>query len=267
MKELMYSPAVPVSGGFVWLVGAGPGAADLITLRGKEALENAEVVVHDDLSGDELLRYCPAECEFVFVGKRAGRHSATQEEINRLLVSHAADGKRVVRLKGGDPSVFGRLGEELAALRQAGLPHAVIPGVTAACAAAAAAGVSLSRRGVASAAVLATGHECTGKSGPELDWEALAQPNATLCVYMGTKSLGLLAGRLMRHGHSPDLPVLMVSNASLPGQVVRSGTLETAAALATEAVGSPSLVLIGEIAAHNLAWLALGQHQQSLAHA
>lgn len=245
----MFSESAAAQRGYVWLVGGGPGAADLITLRGLKALQRAEVVLHDDLAGQELLEFCPAGTEFIYVGKRVGCHSAPQEEISSLLVQHARRGKRVVRLKGGDPSVFGRLGEELQALRAAGIPFEIVPGVTAACAAAAAAGISLTQRGVASAAVLATGHECTNKSMPPLDWEALAQPGTTLCVYMGTRSLPALAARLVTTGHSPDTPLLVISNASRPNQTIRAGTLESAAELAVDAQGTPSLVVIGEVAA------------------
>lgn len=245
----MFNSDQPLRPGHVWLVGAGPGAEDLITLRGRNALAEAGIVIYDDLANRALLEHCPAGCEFIYVGKRAGCHSATQPEINRLLVRHARAGRRVVRLKGGDPAVFGRLGEEIAALREAGIPFEIVPGVTAACAAAAAAGISLTQRGLASAAVLATGHECAGKTGPALDWEALAQPGATLCVYMGTRSLAPLAARLLAHGHSPDTPLLVISNASLPTQIIRAGTLEIAGELADEAQGTPSLILIGEVAA------------------
>lgn len=251
MSELMYNHHSPPGTGYVWLVGAGPGADDLITLRGRQALAEAEVVIHDDLAGLGLLRYCRVDCEAIYVGKRAGHHSATQEEINRQLVANARAGKRVVRLKGGDPSVFGRLGEELQALRSAGIPFEIVPGVTAACAAAAAAGVSLTQRGLASAAILATGHECAGKSGPALDWDALVQPGATVCVYMGTRNLGALAERLLAHGHDGETPLLIISNASLPTQIIRSGTLDTARDLAREAQDTPSLILIGAIAAQN----------------
>lgn len=259
MSLVLFNQNNPPATGFVWLVGGGPGAEDLITLRGRNALAAAEVVIHDDLAGQGLLRYCPADCEAIYVGKRAGRHSASQDEINRLLVAHARAGKRVVRLKGGDPSVFGRLGEELQALRSAGIPFEVVPGVTAACAAAAAAGVSLTQRGLASAAILATGHECAGKSGPALDWAALVQPGATVCVYMGTRRLGALADRLLANGHDPETPLLIISNASLPAQIVRSGTLETAGELAREAQDTPSLILIGAVAAQNRAPFAVRQ--------
>lgn len=235
--------------GFVCFVGGGPGAEDLITLRGRNTLAQAEILIHDDLVNRTLLTHCPADCRIIYVGKRAGCHSATQQEINRQLVLHARAGRRVVRLKGGDPTVFGRLGEEIEALRGAGIDYEIVPGVTAACAAAAVAGISLTQRGIASAAVLATGHECTEKTGPGLDWAALAQPGATLAVYMGTRSLGQLAERLMATGHAPETPLLVISHASQPTQTIRAGTLESAAELAAAAQGTPSLILIGAVTA------------------
>ena len=241
--------------GFVSFVGAGPGAADLITVRGLRALQLAEVVLFDELPGRELLAYCHPDAELVSVGKRAGSHSAAQAEINDLLVTHARRGRRVVRLKGGDPTVFGRLGEELTALRDAGVRFEIVPGVTAACAAAASAGISLTQRGVASTAILTTGHECAGKAEPAVDWSTLAQPGATLCIYMGTRALGSIAMRLVAEGLSADTPLLIVSHASRPTQIVRSGTLENAAALAAETEDTPSLILIGEAVAQNRAWL------------
>ena len=263
MSLVMFPEGARPQSGYVWLVGAGPGAADLITLRGLKALQRAEVVLHDDLAGRDLLDLCAPDAEFVYVGKRVGCHSAPQEEISALLVHHARRGKRVVRLKGGDPAVFGRLGEELDALRAAEIPFEIIPGVTAACAAAAAAGISLTQRGVASAAVLATGHECANKAMPPLDWEALAHPGTTLCVYMGTRSLPALAARLIRNGHAADTPLLMISDASRPTQIVRAGTLDTAAALASYAHGTPSLVVIGQVAAHSVSSLVETARRQS----
>jgi uroporphyrin-III C-methyltransferase len=256
MSILMFSEGQRSAGGFVSLVGAGPGAADLITVRGRRALEQAEVVLYDELPGRELLGYCSPRAELIGVGKRAGGHSASQAEINWLLVRHARAGKRVVRLKGGDPAVFGRLGEELQALREAQIEFEVVPGVTAACAAAAAAGISLTQRGVASTAVLTTGHECAGKAAPAVDWAALAQPHTTLCVYMGTRALGTIGARLVAAGLPTDTPLLIVSHASQPNQIIRSGTLESAAELAADAEDTPSLILIGEAAAQNRALLA-----------
>jgi len=267
MSLVMFNSSEPRRSGFVWLVGGGPGAADLITVRGQNILRTAEVLIYDDLANSDLRALCPDRCEMLYVGKRASRHSTTQEEINQLLVNHALAGRCVVRLKGGDPAIFGRLGEELEALRAANIPYEIVPGVTAACAAAAAAGVTLTRRGVASAAVLATGHECGGKEGPSLDWDALAQPGATLCVYMGTRRLAALADRLMDLGHKADTPLLIVSHASLPQQAIRYGTLEEAGVLAAEALGTPSLVLIGEIATLNKNPLAAGWTGQEVSHA
>lgn len=259
----MFQPPTP---GFVSFVGAGPGAADLITVRGLRALERADVVLHDDLASRELLENCRPATEFIYVGKRAGAHSALQEEINWLLVAHARAGRRVVRLKGGDPTVFGRLGEELHALRCAQIEFEIVPGITAACASAAAAGISLTQRGVASTAILTTGHECEGKRTRSVDWSALAHPGATLCVYMGTRRLGEIAERLNRAGIAADTPLLIVSHASRPTQVIRSGTLADAGALATETEDTPSLIIIGEAAAQNRALFAVDRPREA-AHA
>lgn len=250
-------PAAGARLGRVWFVGAGPGAEDLITVRGLNALRSAEVVIYDELANRNLLKHAPFEAERIHVGKRAGCHGVRQEEINWLLVSHAQAGRRVARLKGGDPAVFGRLGEELRALRSAQIEFEIVPGVTAACAAAAAAGISLTQRGVASAAVFATGHESVGKIRPSLDWSALAGLEATLCVYMGTRRLGALAEQLRAAGRPDDTPVLVVSNASLPTQVIRSGTLETAAEIGAGADGAPALIFIGAQAAANPELLAV----------
>lgn len=265
MSILMFTDDQRAPAGFVSLVGAGPGAADLITVRGLRALQAAEVVLHDELPGRELLEHCRPDAELIAVGKRAGAHSASQAEINWLLVSHARAGKRVVRLKGGDPAVFGRLGEELHALRCAQIEFEVIPGVTAACAAAAAAGISLTQRGVSSTAILTTGHECAGKSAPAVDWTALARPGTTLCVYMGTRALGSIAMRLTAEGLPADTPVLVISHASRPTQVIRSGSLESAAELAADADDTPSLIIIGDAAAQNRALLAV-ERSPALAH-
>ncbi|MBX3736039.1 MAG: uroporphyrinogen-III C-methyltransferase [Candidatus Didemnitutus sp.] len=252
--------------GNVTFVGAGPGAADLITVRGLCALQQADVVLHDDLANRELLGNCRHGTEFIYVGKRAGTHSALQEEINWLLVAHASAGRRVVRLKGGDPTVFGRLGEEIAALRAAQIAFEIVPGITAACASAAAAGISLTQRGVASTAILTTGHECEAKRSRSVDWSALAHPGATLCVYMGTRRLGEIAERLTAHGISRATPLLIVSHASRPTQSIRLGTLESAAQLATELEDTPSLIVIGEAAAAHRSPLATA-HAQEPAHA
>ena len=232
--------------GFVWLVGAGPGAADLITVRGLKLLGRADVVVCDDLVNRELLGYCAPGCGQHFVGKRAGAHRSTQPEINALLVALAGAGKKVVRLKGGDPLVFGRAGEEMQALREAGIPFEIVPGVTAATAAGAAAGVPLTHRDHSSAVVFITGHQCAANTSA-LDWGALARLRATLCFYMGVRRLPEIARNLLGHGMAADMPVAVVSEATLPAQKILTGTLGDAEKLSAGLAGQPALVVVGEV--------------------
>ncbi len=232
--------------GFVWLVGAGPGAADLITLRGHQLLQAAEAVVCDELVNKELLRLCPPGCEVHLVGKRAGSHSATQPEISTLLVALAAAGKKVVRLKGGDPLIFGRAGEEMQALREAGIGFAIVPGVTAATAAGACAGLPLTHRDHSSAVVFVTGHQCAANTDV-LDWGALARLRATLCFYMGVRRLPEIARNLRHHGMPAGMPLALVSEATLPAQQIHLGTLGDAEKLSAGLAGQPALVVIGEV--------------------
>jgi uroporphyrin-III C-methyltransferase len=234
------------SAGFVWLVGAGPGASDLITLRGLRLLQQAEAVVCDDLVNRELLEHCPPGCERHFVGKRAGLHSASQSQINALLVSLASAGKRVVRLKGGDPLIFGRAGEEMQALGEAGIPYEIVPGVTAATAASAAAGLPLTHRDHSSAVVFVTGHQCAANTSA-LDWGALARLRATLCFYMGVRRLPEIARNLREHGMADDMPLAVISEASLPTQRILTGTLRDAEKLSAGLTGQPALVVVGEV--------------------
>lgn len=241
----MDSP-ISLSKGFVWLVGAGPGAPDLITLRGARLLGEADAVVYDELASRELLSNCLPACELHFVGKRAGRHSAGQTDINRLLVSLAGSGKKVVRLKGGDPMIFGRAGEEIEALRQAGLPFAIVPGVTAATASSAMAELPLTHRDHSSAVVFVTGHQCAANTSA-LDWGALAKLRATLCFYMGVRRLPEIVRNLSGHGMSEDMPLALVRGATLPTQEVRIGTLRDADKFSEDLAGQPALVVIGEV--------------------
>jgi uroporphyrin-III C-methyltransferase len=233
--------------GRVILVGAGPGAADLITVRGMRALANAECVLYDDLANADLLQYCPAECEKVYVGKRLGSHSATQESISQLLVDKARGGRRVVRLKGGDPMIFGRVGEELQALVDAGISWEIVPGVTAASAAGAMTGIPLTQRGVTSTMVTVTGHPCGGKSSTPVDWKALAALKATLCIYMGAQRFAEIADELMKGGLSPETGVAVISSATLSSQTVRIGTLGEGATLMEHLDRHPALILVGEV--------------------
>lgn len=232
--------------GFVWLVGAGPGASDLITLRGLRLLQAADAVVYDELISRELLSHCPPNCERHAVGKRAGCHRATQPEINALLVALGGAGKRVVRLKGGDPMIFGRVGEEIEALRAAGLPFEIVPGVTAAAAAGAAAQLPLTHRDFSSAVVFVTGHQCAANTSA-LDWAALARLRATLCFYMGVRRLPEIARNLMGHDMPADMPVAVISEATLPAQKILSGTLRDAGKLSAGLDGQPALVVVGEV--------------------
>lgn len=235
-----------VPNGFVWLVGAGPGAADLITLRGLRALQAADAVVYDELANFDLLQNCPPGCEMHAVGKRAGRHNASQGEINAILVALASAGKKVVRLKGGDPLVFGRAGEELEALRAAGVPCEIVPGVTAATAAAAVAGLPLTHRDCSSAVVFVTGHQCAANTGG-LDWSALATLKATLCFYMGVRRLPEIVHNLLEHGMGAATPLALVSHATLPTQKITITTLAEAAAIPADQIAQPALVVIGEV--------------------
>jgi uroporphyrin-III C-methyltransferase len=234
--------------GQVTLIGAGPGAPDLITVRGQRILAQADVIVYDDLANAALLESCDPKAERIYVGKRAGRHCMPQAEIGAILVREAQAGRRVVRLKGGDPLVFGRAGEEIERLTEAGIPFEIVPGVTAASAAGAAAGVSLTLRGVASAVTFVTGHECSDKSRERsVDWAALARTRATLCIYMGTRRLGQIAAELQGGGLSADTPVAIVTDATLPTQQVILGDLASAERLIAGMAGRPSLVIVGEV--------------------
>lgn len=234
------------STGFVWLLGAGPGASDLITVRGLRVLEGAEAIVYDELANADLLKNAPAGCELHSVGKRAGRHNASQEEINALLVALAQAGRKVVRLKGGDPMVFGRAGEEIEALRAAGLPFEIVPGVTAATASAAAAVLPLTHRDFSSAVVFVTGHQCAANTDA-LDWHALTKLRATLCFYMGVRRLPEIAHNLLAHGMAPETPLALISQATLPTQKITITRLDAAEKMSADEIVQPALVVIGEV--------------------
>jgi len=234
--------------GKVYLVGAGPGDPGLLTLRGREVLGLAEVVVYDALISQRLLDYAPPAAERVYVGKRAAVHTLSQDGINRLLVEKGLAGKTVVRLKGGDPYVFGRGGEEALALLEAGVEFEVVPGVTAAIAGAAYAGIPVTHREVASAVGLVTGHEADDKPDSALDWAALAQWKGTLVFYMGAANLGVISSNLTAHGRSAETPVAVIHWGTTPRQRVVTGTLRTIVdAVAAAALKPPALILVGEV--------------------
>src|SRR5512140_1772270 len=196
--------------GIVYLVGAGPGAPSLITLRGVECLQRAEVVIYDYLANEQLLSHAPENAERIYAGKIGGRHNQGQDEINSLLVAKAGAGKCVVRLKGGDPFVFGRGGEECEALREAGIPFEVVPGVTAAVGAAAYAGIPLTHRDFTASVAFVTGQEGKDKDESAVDWDRLSLGGGTVVFYMGITTLRRSMDRMIEHGRSRQTPVALV---------------------------------------------------------
>ena len=237
-----------MSRGLVWLVGAGPGDPKLLTIRGLEALRKADVVVFDRLVDRRLLDEAPPAALRLFAGKRSGHHSLLQETINEILVSHARRGKRVVRLKGGDPFVFGRGGEEAEALADAGIPFEIVPGVTSAVAVPAVAGIPLTHRGLASSFAVVTGHEarCGGRSA--VDWTRLAAAVDTLVVLMGATSLPRIVDALMTHGRPADTPVALIQAGTTEDEVTITGTLRDIVGRARAAgMGPPMVAVIGEV--------------------
>ncbi len=232
--------------GRVALVGAGPGDPELLTLKALRLLQDAEVVVYDKLVGPEILDYARRDAERIYVGKAPGRHSHSQAEINEILLREAGAGKRVVRLKGGDPFVFGRGGEEVERLLRHGIEVEMVPGITAATGCAAVAGIPLTHRDHASAVTFVSGQ---GKEGaPDLDWAALASSRHTLAVYMGVASSEKLSRELIAHGRNPETPVAVIERGSLPEERKVFGTLRGLGALiAEEKIEAPALIVIGEV--------------------
>lgn len=235
-----------MSTGLVYLVGAGPGEPGLITVRGLEALRGADVVVYDALANPRLLREARGDAELVCVGKRGGRHTMKQEEINALLVAKAKEGRRVCRLKGGDPFVFGRGGEEALALAEAGVAFEVVPGVTAGVAAPAYAGIPVTHRGLAASVAFVTGHEDPTKEASGIDWDKLATGVGTLVFYMGVKNLASIVAHLVAGGLAAATPAAVVQWGTLPRQRTAAGTLgdieERAAGLE-----APAILVVGKV--------------------
>lgn len=243
--------------GKVYLVGAGPGDPGLVTVRGMECLRRAQVVIYDYLAGEALLVHAPADAELIYAGKIGGRHNQEQDEINRLLIAKAAEGKLVVRLKGGDPFVFGRGGEECQALQAAGIPFEVVPGVTAAVGAAATAGIPLTHRSYTPSVAFVTGHEDADKTESAIDWPRLSTGSGTIVFYMGIKHLRRNMAQLVAHGRPAETPVALVRWGTTPLQQVLTGTLADIADRA-EAAGfkPPALTIVGEVVnlRQQLAW-------------
>ncbi|WP_313685484.1 siroheme synthase CysG [Pantoea sp.] len=230
--------------GEITLVGAGPGDAGLLTLRGLQVMQLADVVLYDHLVSDEVLELVRRDADRICVGKRAGAHSVSQEETNQLLVKLALEGKRVVRLKGGDPFIFGRGGEELQAAKAAGIPFQVVPGITAAAGATAYAGIPLTHRDHAQSVLFITGHCRADSNG--IDWPSLARARQTLAIYMGTVKAAEIAAGLIEHGRDPATPVAVIGRGTRQDQQVLTGTLAQLEALAASAP-TPALLVIGEV--------------------
>jgi uroporphyrin-III C-methyltransferase len=235
--------------GFVSFVSAGPGDPELLTVKAVKALERADAVLFDDLSSGPILALANPKADMVGVGKRAGRASPKQDHVSRLLVDYALSGAHVVRLKSGDSGIFGRLEEELTAVRAAGIACEIIPGVTSASAAAAAAGIPLTRRQQAQRVQFITAADVTGNLPPGLNMAALADPNATTVIYMGKRTFPALAEALIAHGLPPDTPALLAEAVSTPEQVLHRSTVSALAArLAADRSTLPGLILVGNLA-------------------
>lgn len=234
--------------GFVYLVGAGPGDPGLFTIKGAQVLKKAEVVVYDRLVSDKILAMANPDAEFIYVGKAASQHAMPQEKINELLVQKAAEGKIVVRLKGGDPFLFGRGGEEALYIKEHGFDYEVVPGITSAIAVPAYAGIPVTHRDATSTLAIITGHEKPGKEESSIKWEQIATGAGTLVFLMGVENLGFICQNLMANGRSPDTPVALVRWGTLPDQEVLTGSLSDIAEKAKQNdFKPPAVIVVGEV--------------------
>jgi len=246
MVKLVNQPSRKADSSIVHIVGAGPGDPDLLTLKAFRLLQAADVIVYDRLVGANILDLARRDAELIFVGKTKGNHHKTQDEINQILTTEAQMGKRVVRLKGGDPFVFGRGGEEMSHLHRAGIEVEIVPGITAATGCAASAGIPLTHRGVASAVTFVTGHRAEGE--PDIDWSSLASSTNTLVIYMGLSCASEITEKLTAHGMRPDMPVAIVENGTRDDERTIAGILKDLPQLIlSHDVTGPSLLVIGEV--------------------
>jgi uroporphyrin-III C-methyltransferase len=253
-----------IPSGKVYLVGAGPGDPDLLTWKGKKCLERANVVFYDRLVGEELLEYAPANAELICVGKRPGKHCPNQTTIEALLIERARQGKRVVRLKGGDPFVFGRGAEEAQALRRAGIRYEIVPGVSSAVAVPAYAGIPLTHRAYASSVAIVTGHNASSNHD-QIKWSELARSVDTLVILMGVHNLREIMSRLSAGGCESQRPAALIQSGTRPSQKSVVGTVATIADLAeTEKFQSPTVIVVGEVVklGRDLHWFSEAVFQQ-----
>jgi len=235
------------SGGKAFLIGAGPGDPELMTVKGLKILRSADVVLYDALVDIQVLSCVPENAEKIFVGKRDHRRCTRQEEINELIVSKVSEGKRVVRLKGGDPLIFGRGGEELDALRKAGIDVEVVPGITSGIGVPTSLGIPLTNRGTSSSVVFVTGHEDPGKGKELVDWHSIARID-TIVIYMGIKKLPFIIRQLIGHGLPPEKHIAVIFGGTMPGEVVIAGTLEDIEDRMIDHVNdAPGLIVIGDV--------------------
>ena len=251
--------------GHVALVGAGPGDPELLTLKALQVMQSADVIVHDRLVSDAVLAYARKDADYISVGKTAGHHCVPQKEINQILVDLAKEGKVVCRLKGGDPFIFGRGGEEAETLHQQGVAFSIVPGITAASGCSAYAGIPLTHRDHAQHVHIVTGHRKDDSEAT--DWQALAQSNQTLVIYMGLLRAEVIQQQLITHGRAKETPVAIVENGTRDNQRVISGTLnELSQLIQSNEVGSPGLIIVGEVVAlqQSLQWFKQDQEEKQL---
>ncbi len=251
--------------GEVYLVGGGPGDPDLLTFRALRLMQQADVIVHDRLVSDEVLNLCRRDAERIYVGKERNNHALPQEGINQLLVRLAKEGRRVCRLKGGDPFIFGRGGEEIDTLTQEGIPFQVVPGITAAAGAAAYTGIPLTHRDYSQSVVFVTGHLKDGSMN--LNWPALAQPNQTVVFYMGLVGVKIICQELIKHGMSADTPIGLVQKATRRDQRIYTGTLESMPGIVdTSDIKPPTLIIVGDVVGlqDKLNWYDSEQHWKAM---
>jgi uroporphyrinogen III methyltransferase/synthase len=247
-----------MTNGKVYLIGAGPGDPGLFTLKGRELLENADVVVYDRLVGDRILAFASPKAELIYVGKISGQHALSQDQINELLVEKASQGKNVARLKGGDPFLFGRGGEEALFVREHGIEFEVVPGVTSAIAVPAYAGIPVTHRDATSSFAVITGHEKPDKTTSSIKWKEIANGIGTLVFLMGVENLGFIADNLIKNGRNPNTPVALVRWGTLPEQEVLTGTLENIVKKVEESsFKPPAIIIVGEVVdlRHDLNWI------------